>query len=162
MNILIIRNCPVVILSYIIKYAREADSNIYVLTHDHAMDSVSVIEGVKDVIPYHSKELFSYKYLDREQVKRLKSLNICKIYFKLGEKQKNGFENLLSLALKIKGKGVEIAGVSPSGKKVVFSKIRIISLFIGAYCKMIITFLLTIILILALPFLCSYSFLTRR
>jgi hypothetical protein len=158
MNVLILRNCPIVILSYLVKNFRQDDDKIYVMTHEHAQDSVYSLDGVKDVIPYNSKELFRYKYLKKDQVEKLKTLNFQKICFCIDKNQKNGFENLLQLSKKIIGKGGAIIGASPDGDKIHFTRKTYFYIFSNFYIQMFLSSFVFIAILAALPVLCLCSF----
>ncbi len=163
-NILIIRNCPVVTLSYLIEAIRKElyRPHIHIFTHEHAAKQVRKIQDVNNVISYHKKDLFHYKYIPGDQLQALKDTNFYRIYFFIEQGQKNGFENLLTLSMKIIPPHGKIMGLTAKGEYVHFSTSKIRKIFRKLYLKKIAAATIFLLLGLSLPPLLTVALLKKR
>ncbi len=163
-KVLIIRNCPVVILSYMIDAIKNETSvqNIQVFTHEHAANQIRELEDVDGIIPYRKKDLFHYKDIPKDQFEKLKTSEFDRICFFIEKGQKNGFENLLMLSKKIIPPHGKIIGLTSKGERVLFSKEKIRKTFFVFYLNKVAASFIFLLIVLCLPALLGIAFLKKQ
>ena len=167
-NILVIKNGPVVILSYLLNYIKKKHGNvkITVLVHEHAYESIVALKKCDQVIAYHSKEIFLLNNFNAEEIEELTNSSFDFIYFIKNKTQQNGFENLISIAQKVSNKKTTIVGLSSENDEYIFTKKRLANLTIKkqiTYLAATIFFLINIIaLIIFIPISYLRSSLAKR
>ncbi len=121
-KVLILKNGPVVLLSYLLNFiGKSSDKEIWILSHEHAVENVRALRYASRVVPYRAKTILEYRNLTPEQKKELKAQQFQAVYFLINPDQATGFENLLEIARQIVVPGGKVIGMTSQGEERVFS-----------------------------------------
>ena len=127
MKTLLLKNCSIVYLSYLLDHISKEDSegHITVLAHQHAVDNVQSLSHVNQVVPYYSSSLLEYDEVTAEERAVLDGAGFDQVCFFIEPGQKGGFENLLTIARKLVSDGGQVVGITLQGEEIHFPRWKI-------------------------------------
>ncbi len=161
MRTLLLKNCSMVYLSYLLDHIARSDSSPYVtvLAHHHAVDNVHTLEHVDDVVSFCGQGLLDYGDMEEEVRGGLSQAGVDQVCFFMDPDQQGGFDNLLDIASRVVKPGGAIIGVTLQGEEVYFSPPQIRRMRLRRWITNSGALLLLSLLALLLPPLLLFSWL---
>lgn len=160
MKILLLKNCPVVYLSYLLEHLNDdfPDSIITVLSHQHAVENVRSLAYVDDVVSFCGDDILNIREVCENDKAMLFESDFDLVCFYVGDDGLESCENLVSVARKVVSNDGGIVGVTLQGDVINIGARELSAIYFGKAAGGVFSLIIFSILVIFAPFLFLLSF----